>query len=130
MDERSRDLTAFVSPWGSYRFKVLPFGLKNAPAIFQKIMVKVLKDCVDCSTVYIDDVLFFSDSIDDHVEHVRRVLVAIREAGLKLKKEKCVWGKSKVEYLGHLIGGGQLAVPEHRISVMANFVKPVTKKDL
>ncbi len=130
LQDASKDITSFVTPWGTYKFNVLPFGLKNAPAIFQKIMSKVLRECVDFAVVYIDDILIFSELVEDHVSHCRKVLNAIRCRGLKLKKEKCVWGKSKVEFLGHFIGGGKVAVPESRIEAMKNFIRPVTRRDL
>ncbi len=130
LDEDSRDMTAFVSPWGCYRFKVLPFGLKNAPGMFQSIMTKILKECLDCSVVYIDDVLVYSDSVEEHKRDVRKVLCALREAGLTAKRKKCEWGLRHVEYLGHKIGNGQLAVPAHRIAAMRDYRKPKTKKDM
>lgn len=130
LENSCRDLTAFVTPWGTFRFKVLPFGLKNAPAIFQSIMTKVLRNCADFSVVYIDDVLVFSMSEEEHVGHVKSVLYALRESGLTVKKEKCAWGLRHVEYLGHLIGNGQLSVPDHRITAMKEFIKPKSKRDL
>ena len=77
LEESSRDYTAFVIPWGNFRFRVFPFGLKNAPAIFQNIMVRVLRNCCDFATVCIDDILVFSDSLKDHLSHIRQVLVAL-----------------------------------------------------
>ncbi len=80
LDDDSEDVTAFVTPWGCIRFNVLFFGLRNAPAIFQAIMVKVLRSCDDCSVVYIDDILIFSDSLKDHVKDVQKLLIALRKA--------------------------------------------------
>ncbi len=130
LDTSCTDLTAFVTPWSTFRFKVLPFGLKNAPAIFQSIMTKILRNCADFSVVYIDDVLIFSNAEEEHVGHVKSVLHALRESGLTVKKEKCAWGLQQVEYLGHLIGNGQLSVPDHRITAMKIFIKPKSKRDL
>ncbi len=80
--------------------------------------------------MYIDDILIFSDSLKDHVKDVQKLLIALRKAGLKGKKSKCQWGLKYVEYLGHKIGNGQMAVPEHRITAMKEFVQPKSKKDL
>ncbi len=76
-------------------------------------MAKVLKDCTGFSVVYIDDILIFSDSVSDQVVHIRKVLEAIRRSSLRLRKDKCVWGKRQVEFLGHVVGNGVLAVPGH-----------------
>ncbi len=93
-------------------------------------MTKVLRNCADFSVVYIDDVQIFSNAEEEHVGHVKSVLHALRESGLTVKKEKCAWGLQHVEYLGHLIGNGQLSVPDHRITAMKNFIIPKSKRDL
>ncbi len=62
MEEVSKDLTTFVSPWGKFRFRRMPFGLRNAPATFQNLMEKVLENCREFASVYIDDVLVYSDN--------------------------------------------------------------------
>jgi len=80
--------------------------------------------------VYIEDILIFSNCLKDNIEDLRKVLIALRMAGLKSKKSKCQWGLKYVEYLGHKIGNGQMAVPEHRITAMKEFIQPKSKKDL
>ncbi len=75
--------------------------------------------------VYIDDILIFLDSVSDHVIHIRKVLEAIQRSGLRLRKDKCVWGKRQVEFLGHVVGNGVLAIPGHRVEAMKNFVCPI-----
>ena len=126
----SQEKTAFVSPYGKFEFHCMPFGLKNAPAMFQRLMEVVLGDCYDCSAPYIDDIVVFSNSAEEHVQHLRRVLECLRKYGLTIKEAKCEWGKVKLEYLGHVIGGGELAVPAHRAAAMANYIRPHTKKQL
>ena len=126
----SQEKTAFVSPYGKFEFTRMPFGLKNAPATFQRLMEVVLRDCYHCSAPYIDDVVVFSSSGAEHVEHLRLVLEKMRKFGLTLKESKCQFGREKLEYLGHVIGGGQLAVPAHRAAAMADYTQPTTKKQL
>ena len=126
----SQEKTAFVSPYGKYEFTRMPFGLKNAPATFQRLMEVVLGDCYHCSAPYIDDVVVFSNSGAEHVEHLRLVLERMRRYGLTLKEGKCQFGRKKLEYLGHVIGGGELAVPAHRAAAMAEYKQPNTKKQL
>ena len=130
VDSKSREKTAFVCPFGKYEFTRMPFGLKNAPALFQRCMEVVLQKCYGCSAPYIDDVLVFSENAREHVGHLRQVLKQLSEYGMTVKESKCVFGRKKVEYLGHVIGGGQLAVPEHRAAAMANYIQPKTRKQL
>ena len=130
VEPESQQKTAFVSPFGKFEFTRMPFGLKNAPAIFQRLMEVVLRDCYECSAPYIDDIIVFSENGEEHIQHLRCVLEALRKFGLTIKEEKCQWGREKVEYLGHVIGGGVLAVPAHRAAAMADYVQPTTKKQL
>jgi len=89
MEDSSRDLTTFVYPFGRFRFQRMPFALKNAPAVFQALMKKVLSSCKDFSAVYIDDILVFSNSWSEHLCHIERVLQSLRQAGLTAKHWKC-----------------------------------------
>ena len=130
VEATSQEKTAFVSPYGKYQFRRMPFGLKNAPAMFQRLMEVVLGDCYEFSAPYIDDVVVFSEDAEEHVQHLKRVLEALRKYGLTIKEEKCEWGRVRLEYLGHVIGGGELAVPAHRAAAMADYKQPQTKKQL
>ena len=130
VDPADREKTAFVSPFGKFQFNRMPFGLRNAPSVFQRVMEIVLKSCYHCCVPYIDDVVVFSGDGADHVKHLREVLVALRQYGLTVNRNKCEFGREQIEYLGHFIGRGQLAVPEHRASAMAEFRVPQTKRQL
>ena len=91
----------------------MPFGLTNAPAVFQRLMQKVLSDLKtdngrDFAEVYIDDILIFSETLGEHLQHIRLVLERLKKAGLKLKPAKCHFLRESVEYLGHMLcSGGQ-----------------------
>ena len=94
MHPDSREKTAFVTHQGLYEFTVMSFGLKNAPVVFQRLMNKVLmrlnpENGCDFVSVYLDDVLVFSDTFEDHLVHLRQVLQRFTAAGLKLKSSKC-----------------------------------------
>ena len=130
VDSRSQEKTAFVCPFGKFEFLRMPFGLKNAPALFQRCMESVLHSCYAFSAPYIDDVLIFSDDPGSHADHLKLVLQELAKAGMTVKESKCKFGMSKVEYLGHVIGGGVVAVPEHRATAMADYRLPRTKKQL
>ena len=126
----SMEKTTFVSFVGKYMFTRMPFGLANAPAIFQRVMERALEGCYDFSAPYIDDVIVFSSSVEEHAQQLGEVVKALGKAGLTIRKSKCVFGRTSVEYLGHRIGSGCLAVPEHRITAMEKYLLPHTKKQL
>ena len=125
-----RDLTTFLSPKGKFRFVRMPFGLKNAPSNFQRTMKKLLVPVAYCAAVCIDDVIIFSSSWKEHLDHLVRVFECFRHVGLTSKSSKCSFGKFYVEYLCHTIGSGTHAVPEQRITSLANYKCPTTKKTL
>ena len=124
----SMEKTAFITPFGKFQFTRMPFGLKNAPAVFQRTMEVVLGRCYEYSAPYIDDIVVFSTDGVEHAQHLRNVFSELRKYGLTVKEAKCEFGKLKVEYLGHIIGGGVLAVPAHRAAAMADFLLPKTKR--
>ena len=100
----SKEKTAFATYQGLYEFNVMPFGLKNAPSVFQRLMQRVLMDLnpkegPDFVSTYIDDVLIFSLTFEEHLIHLRHVLDRLIEVRLKLKPQKCHFICSEVEYL-------------------------------
>ncbi len=130
MEESSSDLTTFVCPFGKFRFKRMPFGLKYAPAIFQAAVEEVLKSVGNICKNYVDDVVVYSGSWSDHLKHLQEVITCLGSAGLTIKAKKCVFGRKHLIYLGHKIGGGTLAVPELRVKCQSEFSRPNTKKQL
>ena len=90
----------FLIAYGLYQFKVMPFRLVNAPATFQRLMNDVLRDYLrKFCLVYLDDIIIYSKSLKDYKRHMRKVLQAIRSAGLKLKLAKCKWFKQEITFL-------------------------------
>ena len=107
----------------------MPFGLKNVPAVFQCLMEQVLKQLNleeghDFVSVYIDNVLVFSPSFEEHVGHVSQVLKALLSAGLKLKPSKCQFFRREVEYLGHLLTTGGLKPNSSLAAAVTHFPVP------
>ena len=121
---------AFVCHKGHYEFVRMPFGLKNAPAVFQKLTSRVLEPCSAFALPYIDDIVIFSKDWEEHVRHVRQVLQRLRETGLTASPRKCVWGGKVVEFLGHKLGDGRVSIPDRRVKAMKEYVRPKTKRAL
>ncbi|KRY46609.1 Retrovirus-related Pol polyprotein from transposon 17.6 [Trichinella britovi] len=104
VDKRDREKTAFATPLGLYQFKVMPFGLCNAPGTFQQLMERTLSGLVGKSClVYLDDIIVFSTTEEEHLTRLEEVFQRLKGVGLKIKPQKCQLMKKKVVYLGHVI---------------------------
>ena len=104
MHPASRALIAFVTPWGFYEWCRTPMGLENVPVEFQRYMEGCLEDLHDeCCAPYLDDVINFSKSFDEHIEHVRKVFRRLKENGIKLKAKKCDLFKKEVKYQRRIV---------------------------
>jgi len=130
IEPKDQEKTVFVCHAGYYQFTRMHFGVWNAPSLFQKLMDKILKDVQGYSRAYMDDIVVFSSSWEEHISHVRSVLGLLGEAGLTVNPEKCRWGSTKLKFFGHIVGNGSLAMPEERASAIRNYVKPKTKRGL
>ena len=102
--EESRPLTAFITPWGLYEWIRIPFGLSGAPGCFQNFMESNLADLRDEICIpYLDDLLVFSKTFQQHLGDVRKVLKRLHSKGIKLKLSKCEQFMEEARYLGHRI---------------------------
>ena len=125
-----KEKTAFCTPWGKYQFSRMPFGLRNGPAVFQRLMDKILHQDLEYSRVYIDDIVIFSQSWEQHCLHLSKVLERLRAAGLTANRSKCQWGQQKFEFLGHMVGEGLVSPSECKILALKEFQQPSTKKGI
>ncbi|MEO0900442.1 MAG: reverse transcriptase family protein, partial [Bacteroidota bacterium] len=105
LSDESKKFTAFSTRFGHYQFKVMPFGLVNAPATFSRLMRMVTKGLKD-TYCYMDDILISSSTWLEHLESVEAILVRLKQHGLTVKPTKCMFGFQRLDYLGHLVGGG------------------------
>ncbi|CAF4618796.1 unnamed protein product [Rotaria magnacalcarata] len=116
--------TAFVTPFGLYQFNVLPMGLKNSPPTFQKVMTDTLKSCRKFSLVYLDDIIVFSKSFDEHLYHLERVLLALQTKHLILNPPKCVFATNQIDYLGHTISQRHITPMKEKIEAILQIKEP------
>lgn len=120
--EDARPKTAFVTPSGLYHFNVMPFGLKGAPASFQRLMDGVIRGLDSMYAAYIDDVVIFCSSWEEHLSHISREFTRLREAGLTAKPSKCTLGATTCTYLGHVVGNGVVRTEPSKLQAVANFL--------
>ena len=106
MHEEDIEKTAFITPKGLYEFKVMPFGLNNAPSTFQRLMNWVLRDFLGIFvTVYLDDVIIYTKgAYEPHLNHIRQVFSVLRKSNLKIKLKKCRFCLLSLAFLGHIVG--------------------------
>lgn len=125
VDEESVQKTAFVTPDGHYEFLRMPFGLVNAPAIFQRTINKILGPLrFDSAMAYLDDILIPSVTIAQGIEKLRMVLEAFRVAGMTFKLNKCRFLQTQIEYLGHEITGQGIKPGRDKIRAVSEFPTP------
>lgn len=132
VEDGTRELTAFTVPGkGLFHFKVMPFGLSNAPTTFQNAMEIILRPVLGKFVyVYLDDILVYSKSFEEHLVHLEEVFNLLLAAGLKLNWTKCSFLKPYVDYLGHIIGQGEIRVSGKKVSAIAEIVAPKTVKQV
>jgi ABC-type amino acid transport substrate-binding protein len=117
--------TAFNTRYGQYVFRVLPFGLCNAPPTFQKMMNDVLADCLDKFVlVYLDDILIYSKSASDHERHVKYVLKKLQDAQLVINQKKCSFYKRQVSFLGYKVSGHGIEPSSEKVQVIQDWKTP------
>ena len=104
VDPEDRHKTAFMTRDGLFEFLVMPFGLTSAPATFQRLMDRVLSDLLWSKVmVYLDDIIIYSETWQEHLATLDEVLRRLRAAGLKASPSKCEFGKTSIQYLGHIV---------------------------
>ena len=125
MHPRDKEKTAFVTRYGTYEFNVMPFGLCNAPATFQRLMDRVYDGIAwKFVVVYLDDTIVYSRTFDDHLRHLNEVFYRIRKAGLRLNIEKCNFWMQRLPFLGHIIAPSGIAPDPAKIEAVQKIRLP------
>lgn len=131
VETEDRPKTAFVTHHGVYQYTRMPFGLKNAPATFQRAVDMILASVKwQYAIVYLDDIVIFSRNVEEHLKHIRTVLTLLRAAGMSLKMKKCFFLQRRVEYLGHVVSPGKLAVASKTVDTIQKMKPPRTVTEL
>ncbi|MGL4646576.1 MAG: RNase H-like domain-containing protein, partial [Cetobacterium sp.] len=123
--------TAFITPSGHYEYRVMPYGLSIAPAVFQGFMNEVLRPFLQrYIMVYIDDILIYSRNLEEHHHHVREVLGALRSQQLYLNLSKCEFHREEVQFLGYIISARGIQMNDRKVNAVRNWPVPGTIKEL
>jgi hypothetical protein len=131
MAEDAKEKTAFRSHRGLWQFKRMPFGLRNGPSVFQRVMQGVLAPFLWLFTlVYIDDIVVFSKNWDEHLEHLDKVLSAIAKAGITLSPPKCFVGYSSILLLGQKVSRPGLSTYKEKVAAIQDLARPTHISDL
>lgn len=123
--------TAFITPKGLYEYTRMPFGLKNAPATFQRLMNEILRDFINkICVVYLDDILIFSTSLPEHISSIRKIFQVLQKHNLKVQFDKCSFLKKETEFLGHVLTDEGMKPNPEKIKCIQEFPLPHTERQL
>ncbi|RVW43671.1 Transposon Ty3-I Gag-Pol polyprotein [Vitis vinifera] len=131
MSPDDEEKTAFITPHGLYCYKVMPFGLKNAGATYQRLMTKIFKPLIGRSVeVYIDDIVVKSKTREQHILHLQEVFYLLRKYDMKLNPSKCAFGVSAGKFLGFMVSQRGIEVSPDQVKAVMETPPPRNKKEL
>jgi hypothetical protein len=131
MGDGSVQKTAFNTIWGKYEWRAMPFGLCNAPATFQTLMNETLRPYLGIfGVVYLDDILIFSNTEEEHFEHLEKVLACLRKQKLYAKPKKCVFATKELEFCGHIIGDGKVRAIPTKLNAIMDWPRPTNVNEV
>ncbi|XP_060216861.1 uncharacterized protein LOC132644288 [Lycium barbarum] len=129
--EGDESKTTCVTRYGAFEWLVMPFGLTNAPATFCTLMNKLFHPFLDQFVViYLDDIVVYSNSLEEHLKHLRTVFQVLRENDLCVKQEKCTFAQPQVQFLGHTISQGEIRMDSDKVSAIQDWKTPTTVTEL
>ena len=129
LTDTAKEVSAFATPNGVYQYNAMPFGMKNSPATFQRLVNNVICGLDGCDA-YIDDAVIYSDSWSDHLQRIRKFLDRLSKAKLTLNLAKTEFCHATVTFLGHLVGQGQVKPLEAKVNAISEFPVPKCKRQL
>ena len=125
----AKEISAFVTLEGFYQYKVMPFGMKNAPATFQRMINQIVENFEGCEA-YIDDVIVFGSTWEQHLQRVRELFCRVKLANLTVNLVKSKFGHAHVTYLGHVVGEGQVKPVNAKVEAILKYTVPTSKEEL
>ena len=129
--EEDQDKTSFTMPWGTYCYVVMPFGLKNAGATYQRAMMAIFHDMIHIDMeVYVDDILVKSRTRSEHPQALAKILQRSREHNLKMNPKKCVFGVSSGKLLGFIVSKRGIEIDPNKAKAIAEMPPPKNLKEL
>lgn len=129
--EEDRDKTAFTSPFGNFRFKRMPFGLRNSPSTFQRLIDRLRSGLKDTLVLaYLDDIMILSSTIEEHLADLRAVFMRLRLFKLKANRTKCIFVRPKIRYLGHLLTPHGIQPDPAKVAAITDMLPPKNVKQL
>jgi hypothetical protein len=131
MDPRDIEKTAFVTQDGHYEWLVLPFGLRNAPATFTRVIRRVLGKLLNNGVMsYLDDIVIYAKTSDEHNRLLTEVLSLLKQHNCRLRRDKCEFAKSEIEFLGHIITPDTVRPQPSKIRAVIDYPVPTNRKDI
>ena len=129
LSDRAKEISAFCTPFGLYQYKVMPFGLKNAPATFQRMVNKIVSGIDGCEA-YVDDLIVYSQTWEQHMEQLQQLFKKLSEAQLTVNLLKSEFCHATVTYLGHVVGQGKVKPIKAKVEAIEQYPTPTTKREL
>jgi len=129
LTDRAKEISAFVTPDGFYQYKVMPFGMKNSGATFQRLVNSIVND-MDNTDGYVDDLIRYDDTWEKHINGLRHLFQELKNAKLTVNLVKSDFGKATVQYLGHIVGQGQVKPVNAKVEAILQFMPPINRKGI
>jgi hypothetical protein len=129
-DEQTKEYLAFTDGVRKFTWNYMPMGVKNAPMVFSRIMYQVLGEFGDFVITYIDDICIYSNTLEEHIEHIKKVMDALNKVNMKINPEKCVWIAEKIKLLGFIISAKGIEMDGSKVAAMRDKLPPRNIKGL
>ena len=129
LTDRAKEISAFVTPDGLYQYKVMPFGMKNSPATFQRLINMIITGLDNCNA-YIDDAIIYSEEWDQQIKTIREFFERLSKAKLPINLAKSEFCHATLTFLGHVVGQGQVKPVEAKVKAISDFLVPTCKRQL